>query len=337
MTLANDSRPAQKTPSKTKDNLMRKIYLATLLSMLIVGGCGSPDVIKHPTRVDTNGIQTQHECLGEDCGLNLDHEASVKMVDMQLAFMSLAVSNQLTVDILCPNTFGSGNDYAQNGVTIALTSGSGTVSLVSGVACTIKVQHYFDSTPTDWQPASSPLTISVSGSGTVTAVNTAVRYSASTNNLWLTAYPNGSYNAIIYTASDPASTSPISTTPISSHSMTLTVQNVPAPTVSGLALYSSSLNGGSTSYTLSGSASASVSPAGTLGCKYINSSSANAPSSLTSWSAVNTFYASFGTTCPTLNSQGNWTSIYDGSNAIIVVFANTVNNLTSYVAYSVGP
>jgi len=317
---------------------MRTSYLATLLSMLIVGGCGSPDVIKHPTRVDRSSIPTQQECVGESCGLNLDHAASLKMVDMQLAFMSLSGSNELVVDVLCPNAFGTGNDYSQTDVTVTLTAGSGTVSLVAGYACTITVQHYFDNAAVRWSAASSPMVINVGSTGTVTAVNTAVHYvDASSNNLWLTAYPNGSYNAIIYNAADPSSTSPISLTPISSDSMVLTVQNVPAPTVSGLALYSSSLNGSSTIYTLSGSASASSNPSGTLGCKYINSSSANAPSSLTSWSAVNTFYTSFGTTCPTLNSQGNWTSIYDASHAIIIVFANTIGNLTSYVAYSVGP
>lgn len=313
---------------------MLRIYLTMYaITAILSSNCADHNERrKFTTKHETLKPIEKSSCQEDSC-LNLDDEASLKMVDMQLSFFSsVLATNQMTVDITCFNALGSGVDYIQTSVPVSLTAGLGSVALVAAKACSITVQHYFDGSSTEWLPAVSPLTINISSSGVVSTINNAVHYVASSSNVWLTVVPNGTYAAILYTAFDPASTSAVVVTPINSQSTSLTVQNVPAPVVTNFALYSSSLNGGSIIYTLSGSVSAS----GTLACKYID----NTANSITktSWSSVNSFFSGVtGTTCPTLNVQDNWTSIYASDKTYLVVFANTVGNLTSYATYSVGP
>jgi len=334
---------------------MRKILIACLIAWLAsLLGCGNhddgPGQIELP--VEPQGAieypEESSSCLGENCTLDLDDGRSLNFVSVKLALVhpTAASSGSLNLTIYCSDVYDEDdpNDWTQTATIATMPNDqgfqTGSVSIISGAACTIQINSWNDGTNT-WTPNSAQtyLLISISGTGVVGDTSAPVAYTTGSLVDWFYAGPNGSiaYSVIIYTQPETIATGGfVPATPVDPLSVTLTVLSVPPPTVSEVGLfYVESINGQPASYTLTASAQASVSPPGTLGCKYIdNTQDAISP---TSWSQVNAFFVgTSGTACPTMNLQGNWDApIYDASTTYLIVFANTVGNLSSYVTYSV--
>jgi len=313
--------------------------LSLIIFVLLHTACGD-------SSLDHEGISASEDCVG--C---VYYEDGLKMrrVELIVEQVRMLTSGSLNLNLACSNVYGTGasNDWQQNNVSVTTTiSGSietASVSVVASVACTITINSYNDGTAT-WSPTAASTVMTLSNAGVVTSNSSAQAYNnGSGTTQWFTAGPNGgtAYSVLILFAKDPLTNSAVSLTNLSAQAVTLTVENVPAPTVSNVGLYLvPAMNGVAASYTFAATASASSSPVGTLACRYVNNTSNTYTA--TSWQSVNTFFngGTGGTACPTYTpgqagTQGNWTSIYSASNTFMVVFANTVGNLTSYVTYNV--
>ncbi len=317
---------------------MKKIfYIILLLASSLHFGCGNSTSQVPHTDIDNKDAESNL-----DLNLDLNDDASLKMLEFKLSLMSDGIMSAGSLDLTlsCDDVFGTGasGDWTQT-VSIATTGATpdtASVSIISGKACTISMNSYVSGANT-WLPSSTALPIAISTAGNVSASGSVYEYTNSLVNQYFTAYPNGTNAALIYYSTDPTNT-PITLTNLSPQAVALTIHNVPAPTVSFIGLFKiPALNGAAISYTFIATASPSIIPVGSLSCKYILASSFIG--TITTWTDVNSIFNGVtATACPNYTplspaSLGNWTSNYGPD--YYVIFANTVDNLTSYVTYTV--
>lgn len=281
-----------------------------------------------------NGLDSSAEALDLEEGKD---PFQPQMKDVSLTLLSEApfVGGTLTLDLACDNVFGTGATDDWTMTNVAATS---AVSIIQNKACRITVVSYYDGVTNTYTPVvlASPLVISISALGIVSP-SSAIQYTSGGGTpvlQWFSAYPGGTDTVIINFASDAISTTTtVTSINLTGQSVSLAVNGVSAPTVSGLSLFSiPSINSAPASYTLEATVSGSTS------CKYIdNSSGTYTP---TSWSSVNTAFALATLPCPVFTPtpvSGNWTGLWGAGIKTLIIWANTVNNLSSYAVANIGP
>jgi|GEM_PF-2057952 len=315
---------------------MLQSILAALLSCTIVlfNGCGEGQ----ESPIDNNAADSSDLSLD---AAQASETMLPAMVDVKLKVLheGLLTAGDMTVNLACDNVFGGGatGDWTSNNV--STTSGS-TVSVVAGKACRVTLVNYSDSSNT-YSAVSSSLVVSISSSGVVTAAS-ALQYTSGGGSpvlQWFAASSGGSYSIVFNYAADAITASTVtSATALTGQTITLTVAQVPAPTVSGLTVYNvPTLNGVAATYTL-----VVTSPVitGSISCKYIlnNGNTYTA----TSWSSVNSAFNNVSAVaCPQFIdggsgfSVGNWTTNWNTGNTYLIMWANTVNNISSYTVANV--
>jgi hypothetical protein len=311
---------------------MKKIALF-FSALVIVGGCGDgpknkaehPPIASPDLALDEKTVETFAPLNFVDAKLDILHEGVMTL-------------GAMVVNLSCDNVYGTGNgDWTMNNV--STTSGS-TVSIIAGTTCHITLVSYSDATNT-YTAVTTSLVINISSTGTVSNA-AAVEYTSGGGSpvlQWFAAAQGASpYTVIINYAADAITvdTSPTITN-LTGHTVTLTVAQIPAPVVSSLILYfTPALNGAAASYTLTAAVTGSTS------CKYIdNSAGTYTP---TSWASVNTaFNAAGAQPCPqfvdgaTGFTPGNWTAFWVAGTKILIMWADTVNGLSSYATANIGP
>lgn len=247
------------------------------------------------------------------------------------------LSGTMTLNLSCDNVFGTS---ATGDWTMSNVSASSNVSLIQGKACSVSMAQYFDGTNT-FSPVNvnSPLTISVSSDGTISPASAAQYTTGGGSPIlqWYAASQGAASFTIVINFTNEAVSGNSSVTPtnLAGQTISLTIADVLAPTVSSLLVYNiPGINSSPTSYTLVSNVSNYTS------CKYIdNSSNTYTP---TSWSSVNTAFQS-AQTCPVFVpgqvgfSQGNWTSLWSTGVKTLIIWANTVNGLNAYTTANIGP
>ncbi len=266
------------------------------------------------------------------CGQMSEEPPQQSILSLSVMNNELMATESFVINLSCDNVFGTGAsaDWTQSNVTA-----TNTVSIISGKACTVQVASYNDGINT-YTPVSLPLNISVSSLGSVSQASPVQYTSQGTSPIlqWFSAQQNtASYSVLINYAAHLIINSSVTQNNISDTIINLSIDTIPAPTISGLKL-SITNAAGVFSYTLTATAS------GSTGCKYIDNSSSTY--SATSWSSVNTAYNAAGAiACPVFTpasaTTGNWNSRWQTGKITLVMWSNNIGGVNSYTTANFGP
>ncbi|WP_397600360.1 hypothetical protein [Silvanigrella sp.] len=231
---------------------------------------------------------------------------------------------ELILDLKCPKSLPGDNDWIENNVKV--TDVKPTFNLIKGVACTITLKSYKDSTQT-FSPNdnNSPLILSISsgGIGTLTEASKYTRVPSDGLTWYFAANTTEAYKVVLNYGKDPDNvTSEIQNKePIEVE--VIAGQGAIPPSVTGLLITKTPNNTGITDFSIFGTV------ANSTGCKLFKISELKT----FDYKSVNSAYnGSSGTECPDFKgTQGNWTKY--AAEGRIIVWLNMISG-TQFNGYT---